>query len=299
MKRILRFFTRLLVVVLLIVSFVFIAVSVKAVIPVFVDGSIDSVSINITAEATTVTAEATEETWYTTLEQYWNDLSSYYESVEQGLHIKDTLTTVKSTLDTINKYYDFYKEVNNRIDSYKNYNMDKLQRDVSYKLDNRYPEVHQVVRDSEYITDGKKESRSMSDSRMKEVVFNTFGTIDKVTKPSEASTKIIATNSIIEASNSEQYLKELKESVNDYNSDVADENSPGKAAQLTAQGIGMSNAIAVENLALDADRNRLLATGLLNENKKNEASTKMNTYVYTSIADNPTGLQKDDLRWKQ
>lgn len=289
MKRVLKGFFKVVVVVLL---FVFIATTAKAIIPVAVDMSVDSVAVNSTAVGTW-------ETFYETLEQYWNDLSSYYESVEQGLHIKETLTTVKSTLDTVNKYYDFYKEVNDRIDSYKNYNMDKLQRDVSYKLDNRYPEVRHVVRDSEYITDGKKRSGSMSDSQMKEVVFNAFGTIDKVTKPSEASTKIIATNSMIEASNSEQYLKELKKTVNDYNNDVANENSPGKAQQLTAQAVGISNAIAVENLALDADRNRLLATDLLNKTKKDEAQTKTNTYIEASITENPSGLKKDDLRWKQ
>ena len=289
MRRVLKRFFKVAAVVLLIV---FIAATAKAIIPVAVDMSVDSVAVNSTAVGTW-------ENFYETLEQYWNDLESYYESVDQGLHISETLSTVKSTLDTVNKYYDFYKEVNDRIDSYKNYNMDKLQRDVSYKLDNRYPEVRQVVRDSEYVTDGKKKSGSMSDSRMKEVVHDAFGAIDKTTTVAQASTKIIATNSIIEASNSEQYLKELKESVNDYNSDVANENSPGKAQQLAAQGIGISNAIAVENLALDADRNRLLATDLLNKTKKDEASTKMNTYVYTSIADNPTGLKKDDLRWAQ
>ncbi len=289
MRRVLKRFFKVAAVVLLIV---FIAATAKAIIPVAVDMSVDSVAVNSTAVGTW-------ENFYETLEQYWNDLESYYESVDQGLHISETLSTVKSTLDTVNKYYDFYKEVNDRIDSYKNYNMDKLQRDVSYKLDNRYPEVRQVVRDSEYVTDGKKKSGSMSDSRMKEVVHDAFGAIDKTTTVAQASTKIIATNSIIEASNSEQYLKELKESVNDYNSDVASENSPGKAQQLTAQGIGISNAIAVENLALDADRNRLLATDLLNKTKKDEGATKMNTYVYTSIADNPTGLKKDDLRWAQ
>jgi len=289
MRRVLKRFFKVAAVVLLIV---FIAATAKAIIPVAVDMSVDSVAVNSTAVGTW-------ENFYETLEQYWNDLESYYESVDQGLHISETLSTVKSTLDTVNKYYDFYKEVNDRIDSYKNYNMDKLQRDVSYKLDNRYPEVRQVVRDSEYVTDGKKKSGSMSDSRMKEVVHDAFGAIDKTTTVAQASTKIIATNSIIEASNSEQYLKELKESVNDYNSDVANESSPGKAQQLAAQGIGISNAIAVENLALDADRNRLLATDLLNKTKKDEASTKMNTYVYTSIADNPTGLKKDDLRWAQ
>ena len=61
----------------------------------------------------------------------------------------------------------------------------------------------------------------MSDGRMKEVVFDAFGKIDKTASAAEASTKIIATNSMIEASNSEEYLKELKESVDDYNSDVA------------------------------------------------------------------------------
>ncbi len=293
MRRVLKGFFKVLVVVLLVVfAATFIAKTARAVF-------VSEVVANIDTPVHATNASGTWKNFYVTLEQLWNDLSSYYESVEQGLHIAETLSTVKSTLDTVNKYYDFYKEVNDRIDSYKNYNLDKLQRDVSYKLDNRYPEVRSVVRDSEYITDGKKKSGSMSDSRMKEVVFEAFGGIDKVTTTAQASTKIIATNSIIEASNSEEYLKELKESVDDYNSDVASENSPGKAQQLTAQGIGMSNAIAVENLALDADRNRLLATGLLNENKKNEASTKMNNYVYTSIADNPTGLKKDDLRWKQ
>lgn len=293
MKRVLKGFLKGLVVVLLVVfAAAFIAKTARAVF-------VSEVVANIDTPVHASTTAASWKSFYTALEQLWNDLSGYYESVEQGLHIAETLSTVKSTLDTINKYYYFYKEVNDRIDTYKNYNLDKLQRDVSYKLDRRYPEVRYVARDSEYITDGKKKSRSMSDGRMKEVVFDAFGKIDKTATAAEASTKIIATNSMIEASNSEEYLKELKESVNDYNSDVANGNSPGKAQQLTAQAVGMSNAIAVENLALDADRNRLLATDLLNKTKKDEASTKMNTYVYTSIANNPTGLKKDDLKWRQ
>lgn len=290
MKKIFRFFARALVVVLLVASVVFIGVAVKAGIPVTDVG-------NMTSHTTTSSSSISN--LITTLESYWQQIEQYYEQLEQTLKLREIFDTAKETTDTINKYYDFYKSVNDKIDSYKNYNLDKLQRDASYKLDRRYPEVRYVVRDSEYITDGKKKSRSMSDGRMKEVVFDAFGKIDKTASAAEASTKIIATNSIIEASNSEEYLKELKESVDDYNSDVANENSPGKAQQLTAQGIGMSNAIAVENLALDADRNRLLATDLLNKTKKDEASTKMNTYVYTSIADNPTGLQKDDLKWRQ
>ena len=78
------------------------------------------------------------------------------EQLEQTLKLRDIFNTAKETTDTINKYYDFYKSVNDKIDSYKNYNLDKLQRDVSYKLDRRYPEVRYVARDSEYITDGKK-----------------------------------------------------------------------------------------------------------------------------------------------
>ncbi len=291
MRRILRFLRKALVVVLLAASVIFVGVGVKAyIIPVGDYANMVTHEMNLTGTWENVVA---------TLEDLWYTIEDYYEQIEQTLKLKQIFSAAKETMDTVNKYYDFYKEVNDRIDNYKNYNLDKLQRDVSYKLDKRYPEVRYVARDSEYITDGKKKSRSMSDSRMKEVVFEAFGTIDKTATKAEASTKIIATNSMIEASNSEEYLKELKESVEDYNSDVAGENSPGKAQQLTAQAVGMSNAIAVENLALDADRNRLLATGLLNENKKDEATTKMNNYVYTSIADNPTGLKKDDLRWKQ
>jgi conjugal transfer/entry exclusion protein len=290
MKRILRFLARALVVVLLIASVVFIGVGVRAGIPVTDVGNMVS---------HTTTSSSSISNLITTLQSYWQQIDQYYEQIEQTLRLKQIFSTAKETTDTINKYYDFYKSVNDKIDNYKNYNLDKLQRDVSYKLDRRYPEVRYVKQDSQYITDGKKKSRSMSDSRMKEVVFDAFGTIDKTATAAEASTKIIATNSIIEASNSEEYLKELKESVEDYNSDVASENSPGKAQQLTAQAVGMSNAIAVENLALDADRNRLIATDLLNKTKKDEAGTKMNTYVYTSIANNPTGLKKDDLKWRQ
>jgi hypothetical protein len=286
----LKFFARALVVVLLVASVVFVGVSVKAGIPVTDVGNMPAHSTNQSTGISNLWA---------TIKSLWTQFEQYWEQLEQTLKLMDIFNTAKETTDTINKYYDFYKSVNDKIDSYKNYNLDKLQRDVSYKLDRRYPEVRYVARDSEYITDGKKKSRSMSDGRMKEVVFDAFGKIDKTASAAEASTKIIATNSMIEASNSEEYLKELKESVDDYNSDVASENSPGKAQQLTAQAVGMSNAIAVENLALDADRNRLLATDLLNKNKKDEASTKTNTYIEASITENPTGLKKDDLKWRQ
>lgn len=293
MKRVLKGFLKGLVVVLLVVfAATFIVKTARAVF-------VSEVVANIDTPVHASTTAASWKSFYTALEQLWNDLSGYYESVEQGLNIAETLSTVKSTLDTINKYYDFYKEVNDRIDTYKNYNLDKLQRDVSYKLDRRYPEVRYVVSNSEYVTDGKKKSRYMSDGRMKEVIFGAYGDFEKVSTAAEASTKIIAANAMIEASNTDEYLKELKESVDDYNNDVAKENSPGKAQQLTAQAVGVSNAIAVENLALDADRNRLIAADLLNKTKTAEASTKVNTYVYSSIAENPTGLKKDDLKWRQ
>lgn len=289
MKRILRFFARALIVLLLVASVIFIGVSVKAGIPVTDVGNMPAHSTNQSTGISNL---------WVTIKSYYEQIMQYYEQIEQTLKLKEIFGVAKETTDTINKYYDFYKSVNDKIDSYKNYNLDKLQRDASYKLDRRYPEVRYVARDSEYITDGKKKSRSMSDGRMKEVVFDAFGKIDKTASAAEASTKIIATNSMIEASNSEEYLKELKESVDDYNSDVASENSPGKAQQLTAQAVGMSNAIAVENLALDADRNRLLATGLLNQTAKDETKTKTNIYVYKSVMESPTGIKNDDLRWK-